>query len=256
MATPLDLTFWQNEADELWRSLEGLTMIALLTGMDTAAAQMPPALQSLIDWDFTNRAAIRFLEQYRLSTVAGINATTRDQTVEAIRQWMQSGDPLPSLVNKLTPIFGRKRAEAIAVTEVTRVFAEGNLLLWEGTQVVSGKRWQTANDELVCPFCQPLHGQVVELRSEFVLSPQTMANSDAMRALMGDRWSLDAALLRAGRMLGNVGTSAQAPPFHVRCRCWLQPFVSEELLRGQIGDLLANQFFAEVRQGVHKVSYG
>lgn len=231
-------------------------MAALLAGMETAASQLPPALQGLIDWDFTNRAAVRFLEQYRLSTVAGINGTTRDQTVEAIRQWMQSGDPLPSLVNKLTPIYGRKRAEMIAVTEVTRVFAEGNLILWEGTQVVSGKRWQTANDELVCPFCQPLHGQVVELRSNFTLSPQTMANSDAMRVLMGDRWTPEAALMRAGNMLGNVGTSATAPPFHVRCRCWLQPFVSEELLRQSIGDVLASQFFAEVKAGKFEVSYG
>ena len=254
--TPLDLEFWRKEESQLWQSLEGLTMLALLQGMETAAAQLPPALQPLVNWDFTNQAAIQFLESYRLSTVAGINATTRSQTVAAIRQWMQSGDPLPSLVTRLTPIYGRQRAEAIAVTEVTRVFAEGNLILWEGTQVVSGKRWQTANDERVCPFCQPLHNTVVELRSDFTLSPQTMANSDAMRALMGDKWTREAALLRASRMLGNVGTAATAPPFHVRCRCWLQPFVSEELLRGQIGNLLASQFFAEVRQGQHKVAYG
>lgn len=254
--TPLDLEFWRNEESELWRSLEGLTMIALLQGMETAVNQLPPPLQALVDWDFTNRAAIQFLERFRLSTVTGITETTRQQTVEAIRQWMQSGDELPSLITKLTPIFGAKRAEMIAVTEVTRVFAEGNMILWEGTRVVSGKRWQTANDEMVCPFCQPLHGQIVELRQDFRLSPETMAQSDAMRALMGARWNPEAALLRANRMLSGVGTSAPAPPYHPRCRCWLQPFVSEELLRGQIGDMLANQFFAEVRQGKYEVIYG
>lgn len=256
MTTPLDFDFWRNEQAELWQSMEGLTMAALLKGMDTAVTQLPLPLQGLVDWDFTNRAAIRFLEQYRLSTVAGISETTRLQTIEAIRQWMQSGDPLPSLVNRLTPIYGAKRAEAIAVTEVTRVFAEGNMILWEGTRVVSGKRWMTARDERVCPYCQPLDGQVVELRSDFKLSPQTMAMGDAMRGLMGDRWNPEAALMRANKMLGSVGTTAQSPPFHVRCRCWLQPFVSEELLRGQIGDMLANQFFAEVRQGKYMVSYG
>ncbi len=254
--TPLDFSFWRNEDAVFWESLEGLTMIALLQGIETAVAQLPPALQNLVDWDFVNRAALQFLDQYRLSTVAGITETTRQQTIEAIRQWMQSGDPLPSLITRLTPIFGPKRAEMIAITEVTRVFAQGNMMLWEGTRVVSGKRWQTANDELVCPFCQPLHGTVVELNSSFTLSPETMAQSDAMRALMGDRWNPEAALMRANGMLANVGTSAIAPPFHPRCRCWLQPFVSEELLRQSIGDVLAGQFFADVKAGKFEVAYG
>ena len=130
------------------------------------------------------------------------------------------------------------------------------MLLWEGTQVVSGKRWQTANDERVCPFCQPLHNTVVELRSDFTLSPQTMANSEAMRGLMGGRYNPEAALRRAGRMLRGVGSSAPAPPFHVNCRCWLQPFVSEELLRGQIRADLAQQFFAQIESGKYQVAYG
>jgi len=256
MTTPLEFDFWRNEQDAMWQTMEGVTMTALLQGMETAATQLPLPLQSLIDWDYTNRSAVRFLESYKLSTVAGTNRTTRLQTVEAIRQWMQSGDPLPSLITRLTPIYGAKRAEMIAVTEVTRVFAQGNMILWEGTRVVSGKRWMTANDELVCPFCAPLNGQVVELQDEFRLSPQSMAQSSAMQLLMGKSYSPQAALMRANNMLKNVGVSAIAPPYHARCRCWLQPFVSEELLRQTIGDALARQFFAEVRQGKYEVSYG
>jgi rubredoxin len=50
----------------------------------------------------------------------------------------------------------------IAVTETTRVFAEGNKLAWDSTGVVSGSKWQTANDDLVCPICGPLNEQVTD----------------------------------------------------------------------------------------------
>lgn len=255
MANPLTLEFWTKEEALLWESLEGLVMLALLQGMDTAATLLPPALQPLINWDFTNQSALQFLQQYRVSTIGGISDTTRDQTVRAIQNWMSNGDPLPSLVNQLTPIYGNTRAQQIAITEVTRVFAQGNMMLWESTGVVSGKRWRTARDERVCPFCAPLDGQVVELNSEFTLSPQQMAASDAMRQLLGDRFSPEAALQRAGRMLNNVGTRAIAPPYHVRCRCWLQPFVSEELLRQSIGAELAQSFFADVKAGKFEVAH-
>ena len=249
MSDPLSFDFWNDEEAYMWAEMNPHVMDALLQGMTTAATQLPPAIAGLVDWDFTNTAALEFLNQYRLSTVSGIVGTTRDQTIRLIQRWMASGDELPVLIQQLAPIYGHARAEAIAVTEVTRVFAEGNMILWDSTGVVAGKRWQTARDERVCPFCAPLHNTIVELQSDFSLTPDAVANSGAMRQLLGDRYTPEAAMARARTLLGRQGTTVKAPPYHPRCRCWLQPFLSETSVRRGIGDVLANEFFAEVRAG-------
>ena len=83
-------------------------------------------------------------------------------------------------------IFGPKRAEGIAVTEITRAAAEGarataRELKIEGIEMV--EVWQTNNDAIVqeCPICWPRHGKKE-----------------------GSNWTRD-----------------QGPPGHIRCRCWL-----------------------------------
>ena len=93
---------------------------------------------------------------------------------------------IPQLKKRLIPLFGEKRADLIASTEVTRAYAEGNLTAWKETGFTEGKEWVTANDELVCPLCGPLDGEVVPINGDF---------SD--------------------------GT--HAPPRHPRCRCGVSP---------------------------------
>jgi hypothetical protein len=73
-----------------------------------------------------------------------------------ITRWIDNGETLPQLIERLVPLFGEKRAELIAVTEVTRAFAEGNMVAWRESGVIQKRRWNTANDELVCPICGPL----------------------------------------------------------------------------------------------------
>lgn len=230
VTNPLLDSYWRNEHGYLWDAIEPVTMRALLAGAEGAAALLPAEIAPLVDFDFFNRAALRYLGQYRLSTVAAINETTRHQAIEAINEWMRSGQELEMLKVKLRPIFGETRADSIAVTEVTRTVAEGNMQLWGSTGVVSGKRWMTAVTD-VCPVCAPLHGAIVELEGNFTHGPDALANEALQKAL------------------AHLGSAFRAPPAHPRCRCWLQPVVSEDLLRQEIGDILAGQFFARVRAG-------
>jgi len=44
------------------------------------------------------------------------------------------------------------------VTEVTRLFAEGNLLAYQQMEGIDRVQWVTAEDELVCPICGPPAG--------------------------------------------------------------------------------------------------
>ena len=85
-------------------------------------------------------------------------------------------------------LFSRTRAGMIAVTEVTRAYAAGNVAAWQASRVVQGKEWMTATDEVVCPICGPLRGQIARLNEPF-----------------------------GGRIMN--------PPAHVNCRCWVVPVV-------------------------------
>ncbi len=66
---------------------------------------------------------------------------------------------LPDLVRSIEPMFGPARAQRIAVTEVTRIFDEGNKLAHKAAGIET-EEWQTARDDLVdTAICQPLDGQ-------------------------------------------------------------------------------------------------
>jgi hypothetical protein len=77
----------------------------------------------------------------------------------------------------------------VAVTEVTRAYAEGNRRSakeYEDQELFTWVRtWRTNNDDLVCELCGPLHGKTAE-------------GTDGEYPLGG----------------------GQGPPRHPRCRCW------------------------------------
>ena len=150
-----------------------------------------PALS--VDWSLINEDARTWARGYAYSQINGITDTTRRILSQRVNDWMVSGKPLQELMRdkRLVQLFGPTRAKMIAVTEVTRAYAEANQLVFQQTGVQQ-RRWNTANDELVCPICGPLNGMVVGITEPF----------------------------SGGIML---------PPAHPNCRCWITPVVSEEL---------------------------
>jgi len=146
-----------------------------------------------IDWALVNENAKEWAQQYAYSEIGGITATTRKVLRQKVGDWLASGQPLQQLMRdkQLVQLFGPQRAMLIAVTEVTRVYAEANQLVFQQTGVQK-RSWNTAADELVCPICGPLNGTVVGITEPFP----------------------------GGIML---------PPAHPNCRCWITPVVSEEL---------------------------
>lgn len=180
---------WTDEDEQLYKLLFPLVLTSAVEGAKSALAGLIEVGIG-IDWGLVNQAVVAWARSYTFDLVKGINNTTQAFLQKAIPAWMESGAPLDELVQTLAPIFGPVRAEMIAVTEVTRAYAEGNLAVWKESGVVTAKRWMTANDELVCPICEPLNGMVVELDES------------------------------------GFGDLA-APPAHVRCRCWLQPVLEK-----------------------------
>lgn len=163
MSDPRQLAFWEGEEQELWNAMYELVMVTLMDGALEGVEGLPQNFRVLADWNLVNQSALDFARTYRYDMIKKITDTTRNQVIQAITDWAQSGAPLDDLSARLEPVFGTVRAQMIAVTETTRVYAEGNKAAWDSTGVVNSAKWQTSNDDLVCPICGPLNEQVTDV---------------------------------------------------------------------------------------------
>lgn len=229
--------FWLNEDALLMEATDDLVLTALLAGGASGLTSLPVGAQQLVDMDIFNQQALDYLFKYQLATVPGLNATTRKSVIKIIEDWLLSGESLQALEGKLVPIFGSIRAARIAATEITRIYAMGNQIIWMASGLVGAKRWMTANDERVCPLCGSLDGTIVQLEGNFALDANGVGNSPQMKAILGKRFTPELGTRKANTLLKG-GSSWLTPPAHTNCRCWLQPLVSEELFQQAIDQIL------------------
>ena len=159
MPTPLDAQYWEEEADAMYEEMLSLFLLAFALGADEGTEVLPASLQTLVNPNHFNQAAIDYARSYRYSYIQSITDTTRTMTQDALATWLQSGQPLDVLEQEIASIFGEARAAMIAATETTRVVAEGNAVAWKSTGFVEKVRFNTVADDKVCPFCSPLDGE-------------------------------------------------------------------------------------------------
>lgn len=245
MPNPLSDPFWAAENVALRAAIAEIAADVMLAAAGNAIAMLPAGAQILVDWTLINQDVMAYLNgRYLTDVIPVINGTTRRVLRPIIQDWINSGEPLAALEKRLVPLFGSVRAAALSVTEVTRLYSAGNMLAWGSTGMVAGKRWYTVRDSLVCPLCGPLHGQIVELSAEYVQTAEQIANSSQLQRIVGN--DPTRLLARANTLLRGAGAGVIGPPRHTRCRCYLLPVLSEELIREQIAGALASGFFAKV----------
>ena len=190
-------TFWARQDRELWRAVSPVVQeVANEQSMALAARS-----GTLADWRAVNTGMIEWVEINYISGgfeggIPGINDTARTQIGKLINDW-QHGDlevgsragGLPHLIAALEQhdAFSPARAARIAVTETTRIFAEGERAAALANEDVTQLTVLVSNDELVCETCGPLDGQTIPKDASGFEHPTE----------------------------GNVGF----PPFHVNCRC-------------------------------------
>lgn len=153
------------------------------------------------DYTLAHEVARAWALTYTDDLLNQLGTTSGRLVGQAVARWFENGEPLQKLINDLDPVFGRKRAQLIATTEVTRAAAEGTRAGYKQSGVITELVWQTARDERTCPYCGALNGKVVGIDTSF-----SDALPEDLRA-------------KVGRF--------QLPPAHPRCRCWVTPSIRE-----------------------------
>jgi len=120
-------------------------------------------LISGVAWDLANDAAAEWAIWYGTQLAGEIAKRTSPRIQSLVADWIRNSESLAVLIDRIQDnyLFSFRRAQTIAVTEVTRAYARGNQETWRAAGIIQRQRWQTANDEAVCPICGPLHNQVV-----------------------------------------------------------------------------------------------
>lgn len=190
---------------------------------EAGETELREAKQPVIDWALVATHVLSWLDTYAFELIRDLDETSRTALRGAIQRWAENGLPLPDLVDELVTLglFSRERAELIASTEVTRAYSQAQILAWQQTGVVRAMRWNTANDERVCPICGPLGG--LEFGEDGTI-PGTIGQqlADGVVTELGQPFMHPGGEGRAERWAGH---GFEAPPAHPRCRCWVTAVV-------------------------------
>lgn len=228
-----EATTFQNPADLInyGEKLAGETLWsqalerALTEGVDLGAAYGISALDDAgftFDWKLPHREAQNWAKGYSYELVSGITKTTHDLLQDAVSNWIGNGADLRGLRGELEPVFGRKRAEMIASTEVTRAFSHGSHNIFRASGVVSHMQWLTSNDERVCPICGPLGGVQFTEKGAKPTGLLQQWKSGVGTEIDGQFEHPGG----AGGAAAFTGLQFGLPPAHPRCRCRIAPVMS------------------------------
>lgn len=164
----LQPSFWDDEDEWAWETMSDDFVGILIHGVDGGVGQLSGA-GNLVDRDHLNTRLIAYAKQYKNEWLSKINQASRDYVEQAVTNWLLSGEPLDELVKTLSNqdigMFSKVRAERIAVTEVTRLFAQANRIAYQESGVVDEFVWMTAEDDLVCEVCDANDGKQFPLQN-------------------------------------------------------------------------------------------
>lgn len=202
----LSSEFWSNEKDTISNILEGMFLRILKTGFEDGASMLG-SLGISTTWEIFNEAVVNYGRNQAEVFATYLAESIANELAIRIPNWIESGSPLQDLISELGSLYNPVRAEMIAITEVTRLYAVGNINAWNASGVVQGKMWRTVGDERVCPICGNIEKD----------TPVVPLNATSFEFRDKDPES---------QTYGQVLQIFHNPPAHVRCRCVLRPVVT------------------------------
>lgn len=205
-------------AEELSKALKPLyfniitsTGYSAITELRYNGADVPnfdPYKKNIQDW-FNTKA----------EKVGGdVNAETEKQLRATLQQGIAANETNNELRARVEDVFGyasTRRADNIARTESARAQTYADVAAWQQSGVVVEKRWYTARDERVCPYCSYMDGTVVGVSKNFFNK--------------GDSLEVDYTTAGGKDTTGTLNfgyDSIKGAPLHSSCRCVLIPILS------------------------------
>lgn len=159
---PTEMQYWEGMS-------EAITLASTPAAYNAVMAGANSAYEMGVDVDFEgiHREALHITQTTVPMMAALMAESTRNAVQAALLKFQTEGlgkRGLPDLIAELQAStsagFSKARARKIAVTEVTRLFAEGNRLAALYDDSVGGMQWQAAADELMCPVCGERHMKI------------------------------------------------------------------------------------------------
>lgn len=172
-APAVSTDFWRTEAAILSDIVFELVEETALQATESGAALLQELLGVAVrvDYEFLATAAVEYAQGYSFELVSMLTETGQQALQQEFADWIASGDPLSSLIDDLSKMFGPVRADMIGVTETTRIFFDSNVLAWNRYEVKEF-RFNTAFDDIVCLICEPDHGKVFALQDSANYAPR------------------------------------------------------------------------------------
>lgn len=174
-------------------TVKRLTGKVKVAGVKVLAPSKP---KGNIDFGFdrTNPNVIDWINEHTAETLDDLGKATRDRIREIIERAFNQQEDLKSYAADLLDAIGdQARADVIARTESMLAANEGQAEAWDqavDAGILTGnekKTWIVTPDDRLCPICEAIDGQTVEMSDNFE-SPET-------------------------------GEQFDVPPAHPNCRC-------------------------------------
>lgn len=198
-----DLVNWQGTEAQLAQSLEP---IIYATIVETGRAALAEIGVQAGTYDPFTPAIDSYFKDHSLKVSKDINDETAKQLRATLTEGVKAGESsyeLRARIEKVMGVASTMRADRIARTEIARAQGFADIEAWTQSGQVSGKEWYTARDEMVCPYCASLDGQIFGLQ-ENIFS-------------QGDSLTID------GKTQHYNYEDIPSAPLHVNCRCTLLP---------------------------------
>ena len=135
------------------------------------------------------------------------NQTIMDTLESKLNEGLSAGMSLPQLSDSVSEIYtwaDDYAATRVAKTETVAISNMANKQAWTDAGTVKTVRWYTSQKDNVCPFCQAMNGEVIDINANFLD--------------LGDSFTAD-----DGSTMTADYSDIGGPPLHPNCGCLIRP---------------------------------